>query len=170
MTSALPGRAELRSSKQYARVDGVWYESAHAFKDAFPIDASVKLFAPATGLEFRVPGAEIESMEGISVRAKYRGLWFLVNSFWSTPEGPDWNEPERGRIRGSIVPGAPDCFAYLLYRGPAGEGWKCGSLPVRAAWRRRPRWCQASRLTEVLEDGTQRLFAVFRNGEWIPQE
>lgn len=121
-TEALSDRTELRSSRQFARVDGVWYETAHLFRDGhYPTDITIGLYSSATGEKFRVPADTIEQMVDVAVKVRYRGIWFVLGSFWSRPEGfhgPDWNE---GRIRGSVAPASADCYAWLVYRGSDGR-------------------------------------------------
>jgi hypothetical protein len=118
----LSDRTELRSSRQFARVDGVWYGSAHFFRDGhYPPDITIGLYSSATGEKFRVPADTIEEMLDVAAKARYRGVWFELGSFWSRPEGfhgPDWDQ---GRIRGSVAPAASDCYAWLVYRGKDGR-------------------------------------------------
>jgi hypothetical protein len=126
---------ELRSSGFYVRLAGVWYQSSNIFKDAYPTDISLRLYSLATGEEVRVPASEVEAMERVRARVKYRGRWFSVNSFWSLPSGPDWREPQRGRIRGWVAAGSPDCFAHVGYRGPEGrEVAKFPGAQVSGEW------------------------------------
>jgi hypothetical protein len=127
-TGALPDRIRLRSTGQYAKVNGVWYESAHSFPDGrYPTDISIALYSSATGMKFQIEGSQVEAMEHVAAKARYRGVWFMVGSFWSKPDGFQGPDYQDGRIRGSVASNASGCYAWLVYRGP--EGRAIAQLP-----------------------------------------
>ncbi|WP_395638160.1 hypothetical protein [Pseudolysinimonas sp.] len=118
----------IRSTQQYALVDGDWYETARFFEGGrYPVTGEVALFDSSTGERFVVPAAEIERIESVTSEARYRGYWFEIGSLWSTPNRPSFAEKDRGRIRGAVPSGAPGVFAAMIYRGS--DGAAVAALP-----------------------------------------
>lgn len=106
----------VRESLQYARYEGVWYQSCHAFHDTYPTDILIGLYHHGVGMaQFRVPGTSVERMETVWAEARYRGVWFGLGSIWTTsPELTPWPELSDHRVRDALPFGA-DGYWALLY-------------------------------------------------------
>jgi hypothetical protein len=118
------GGATLRASAQYACVDGRWFESAHRFRDAYPVDQQVTLFEPESGEKFTVAGTSIESMDDVTTRVRYRGLPWRLGGLWSRLEKSPASEPDAFRLRHPVVAGTEGVFASIAYLG---DDWRAAA-------------------------------------------